>query len=238
MKKLAIGAAACTAIYSAYYAYSKMTAGSTIRKGVKYQSTRGGQTGVSFKNVVMGGLANDKGLFVPETIPEFTQDEIEAMRGMEFYEVAFTIMSKYIGEDDIPAADLKELLSRSYTNFRVKDVTPLVKIGETNVLELFHGPTFAFKDVALQTLGNLFEYFLKQDGGRLTILGATSGDTGSAAISGLSGKKNVNCFITFPEGRVSEIQERQMTTVTDENVHCISIKGTFDDCQDIVKAAF
>jgi len=151
----------------------------------------------------MSGLARDKGLFVPETIPEFTQKEIEGMRKMKFHEVAFTIMSKYIGEEDIPQEDLKKILEKSYTKFRHDDITPLIKVGDDLILELFHGPTFAFKDVALQTLGNLFEYFLQKDGGKLTILGATSGDTGSAAIAGLSGKKNVNCFITFPEGRVS-----------------------------------
>ena len=118
--------------------------------------------------------------------------------------------------------------------------SPLLKVGDHYVLELFHGPTFAFKDVALQMLGGFFEYFLKKghNGGRLAVLGATSGDTGSAAISGLRGKEGVDCVILYPKGRVSEIQERQMTTILDDNIHCVQIEGTFDDCQDLVKLAF
>ncbi|CAM9776755.1 unnamed protein product, partial [Laminaria digitata] len=162
---------------------------------------------------------------------------------LSFPELAHKVMSKYISEEEVPSADLLDLCKRSTVNFRTEEVTPVVRVGETWVLELFHGPTFAFKDVALQFLGNLFEYFLlrrraKGEEAGLTILGATSGDTGSAAIYGLRGKEHVNCFIMFPEGRVSEIQERQMTTVPDPNIHCVSVEGSFDDCQDIVKAAF
>ena len=152
-------------------------------------------------------------------------------------------MSKYISTDEISSEELAGLTKKSAANFRAADVTPLVKVGDSWVLELFHGPTFAFKDVALQFLGNLFEFFLERrrargEEARLTILGATSGDTGSAAIYGLRGKKYVECFIMFPEGRVSDIQERQMTTVLDENIHNVAVWGTFDDCQALVKAAF
>lgn len=160
---------------------------------------------------------------------------------MTFPELAFAVISRYVGEEDIPATQLKEIIDRSYSTFRTPDVSPLKQLGSAWILELFHGPTFAFKDVALQLLGNLFEYFLsKRTGadGHLTILGATSGDTGSAAIYGLRGKANVRCFILYPKGRTSAIQERQMTTVPDANVQCIAVEGTFDDCQNIVKAAF
>eukprot|EP00752_Nemacystus_decipiens_P018551 g16631.t1 len=208
-----------------------------------YCSTRGGAKGVSFEDVVLGGLAEDRGLYVPEELPTVSTEELAEWRKLTFPELAFSVMSKYISTDEIPSDDLLDLCKRSAVNFRSKDVTPVVRVGEAWVLELFHGPTFAFKDVALQFLGNLFEYFLlrrraKGEEAGLTILGATSGDTGSAAIYGLRGKAHVNCFIMFPEGRVSEIQERQMTTVPDQNIHCVSIEGSFDDCQDIVKAAF
>ena len=163
------------------------------------------------------------------------------MKNMKFDQLAFAIMSKYIPTKEIPSADLRSLIARSVTAFRDPEVTPVIKTGNFWTLELFHGPTFAFKDVALQFLGNLFEYFIAKKEGedqRLTIMGATSGDTGSAAIYGLRGKKGVNCFIHYPKGRVSKIQEQQMTTVQDSNIHCVRVEGTFDDCQDIVKGAF
>ena len=207
---------------------------------ILYRSTRGKQNGLRFEDVVLGGLATDKGLFVPEKIPIMTMEEIEKMRGMSYVDLAYTVISRYVGPEDVPADKLKDIVQRSFATFRTPEVTPVVKLSDVWVLELFHGPTFAFKDVALQFLGNLFEHFLTngaiQD--RITILGATSGDTGSAAIHGLRGKKNVNCFIMYPKGKVTEVQERQMTTIPDKNVHCISIDGNFDDCQAIVKAAF
>jgi threonine synthase len=165
------------------------------------------------------------------------------MRHLSFADLAFTIISKYISSDEIPSLDLKKIVRKSFSTFRhegitqrlfvdvflhthVADVTPTLKLSNFWVLELFHGPTFAFKDVALQFLGNLFEYFLTRGKyqNSITILGATSGDTGSAAIHGLRGKKNVNCFIMYPDGKVTDIQERQMTTIPDPNVHCINIK--------------
>ncbi|CAM9302112.1 unnamed protein product [Heterosigma akashiwo] len=207
----------------------------------KYKSTRGGQKGVGFEETVMTGLARDKGLFVPEDVPFLGMEKIEQWRALPFADLAFEIMKCYISPAEIPHEDLKDLVYRSTVNFRSDEVTPVREVGPGApfFLELFHGPTFAFKDVALQFLGNLFEYFLgRKPGAKLTIMGATSGDTGSAAIYGLRGKKNVNCFILFPTGKVSPIQERQMTTVPDANVHCVSLAGTFDDAQDIVKASF
>ncbi|CAM9711040.1 unnamed protein product [Chrysoparadoxa australica] len=210
---------------------------------VTYCSTRGGEKGVSFEDVVLGGLAPDKGLYVPEQLPKVSLEEIEKWRTLDFADLAHKVMSQFISPEEVPSEDLERLLHASTSNFRDADVTPLVKVGNVWVLELFHGPTFAFKDVALQFLGNLFEFFLlrrraRGEEARMTVLGATSGDTGSAAIYGLRGKKHVDCFIMFPTGRVSEIQERQMTTVPDENIHCLSIEGTFDDCQAIVKGSF
>jgi len=161
-------------------------------------------------------------------------------RGLNFQELAYEVMKLYVPETEIPEADLKDIINRSYSTFRSPDITPVVPLDDKlAVLELFHGPTFAFKDVALQFLGNLFEYLLAQRNIELmTVLGATSGDTGSSAIHGLRGKKGVQCFILFPDGRTSPIQERQMTTVLDENIHNIALQGNFDDAQNIVKALF
>lgn len=163
-------------------------------------------------------------------------------QNLSFEDLAFEIFSLYVSPSEIPAADLKELIRKSYLTFRAQDRTPVVTLDEqknVHLLELFHGPTFAFKDVALQFLGNLFEYFLvrrnkgKAEGEKehLTVIGATSGDTGSAAIYGLRGKKDVSVFIMHPRGKVSPVQEAQMTTVLDANVHNLAVEGTFDDCQ-------
>ena len=207
---------------------------------IKYKSTRGSEAGLRFEEVVLGGLAIDKGLYVPETIPNFTQREIEQLRYKSYPDLAYEVVSKFVGPDEVPTDILKDILYRSFATFRSEEVTPSIKLDDMYVLELFHGPTFAFKDVALQFLGNIFEYFLIR--GKIqksiTILGATSGDTGSAAIHGLRGKKNVNCFIMYPTGKVTDIQERQMTSILDQNVQCMSVSGDFDDCQAIVKAAF
>lgn len=188
----------------------------------------------------MRGLAHDKGLFVPDSLPTVTKEEIESWRCLSYADLAVEVISKFVGEDQVPRANLEDIVKRGCAAFRSDEVTPVVDIGGHAVLELFHGPTFAFKDVALQMLGNFFEYFLAtgSNGGRLAVLGATSGDTGSAAIYGLRGKKGIDCIILYPRGRVSEIQERQMSTVPDANIHCVSVEGTFDDCQDLVKASF
>lgn len=204
---------------------------------IKYSSTRGGAHGLSFEQAVFEGLAPDGGLMIPDAIPDVSTT-YKSWSKLKFDELAFEITRLYCGEDEIPTSDLRELMQRSYKTFSHSDVVPSVKVGDLYIMELFHGPTFAFKDVALQALGNLYEYFLKRSKRRLTVLGATSGDTGGAAIYGMRGKENVKCFILFPEGRVSKIQQQQMTSVLDDNVHCIAVKGTFDDCQDIVKDLF
>jgi threonine synthase len=211
-------------------------------KSVTYSSTRGcpSQKSISFRTAVMRGLAHDRGLFVPDSFPTVTKEELESWRGMSYPDLAVEVIGKFVKDDEVPRDVLKGIVTRSCKAFRSEEVTPLVKVDGHYVLELFHGPTFAFKDVALQMLGNFFEYFLStgSNGGRLAVLGATSGDTGSAAIYGLRGKKGVDCVILYPKGRVSEIQERQMATVADDNIHCVAVEGTFDDCQDIVKASF
>jgi len=215
---------------------------STDKKSVTYSSTRGLKTqqNLSFRDVVMTGLAHDRGLFVPDSLPKVSMDELEKWRAFSYSELAATVISKFVSDDQVPREKLEDIVKRSCAAFRVDDVTPVIDVNGHAILELFHGPTFAFKDVALQMLGNFFEYFLEtgSNGGRLAVLGATSGDTGSAAIYGLRGKKGVDCIILYPHGRVSEIQERQMTTVQDSNIHCVSVDGTFDDCQDLVKASF
>lgn len=199
--------------------------------------------------MVLKGLASDGGLFIPEEIPSLPSDWSSSWAKCSFEELAFNIFSLYISHSEIPSEDLKRIIHTSYSTFRAEEITPLVTLDQKqnlHLLELFHGPTFAFKDVALQFVGNLFEYFLvrrnkeKTGSGRehLTVVGATSGDTGSAAIYGLRGKKDVSVFIMHPKGKISPIQEAQMTTVPDENVHNLAVDGTFDDCQDFVKALF
>ncbi|KAK3944549.1 tryptophan synthase beta subunit-like PLP-dependent enzyme [Diplogelasinospora grovesii] len=211
-----------------------------------YLSTRGEESGLSFEEVVLKGLASDGGLYIPESIPDI-HDQLEQWKDLPFAELAYNVLSLYISPSEIPAEDLKDIINRSYSTFRVPEITPLVRLqGNIHLLELFHGPTFAFKDVALQFLGNLFEYFLVRrnegkegrDRYHLTVVGATSGDTGSAAIYGLRGKQDVSVFMLHPKGRVSPIQELQMTTVLDPNVHNLAVTGNFDNCQDIVKALF
>jgi len=192
---------------------------------------------MSFEQAVFEGLAPDGGLLVPDNVPDVSKS-FKSWSKMKFDELAFEIASLYCGSNEIPRDDLRKLMQRSYETFAHSEVVPTLKVNDFYIMELFHGPTFAFKDVALQALGNLYEYFLKRNGKRLTVLGATSGDTGGAAIYGMRGKENVECFILFPEGRVSHIQQQQMTSVMDSNVHCVAVKGTFDDCQDIVKDLF
>jgi len=203
---------------------------------MKYISTRGGIEPISFKDAIMMGLATDGGLLLPESYPSFSRATIESWRTLPYQELAFNVIAPFA--DDIPPADLRALIDRSYATFTHPEITPVVHKDGVHILELFHGPTFAFKDVALQLLGNIFEYLLKERGEKMNIVGATSGDTGSAAIYGVRGKENINIFILHPHGRTSKIQALQMTTVTDANVFNIAVNGTFDDCQNIVKQLF
>ncbi|MDF2953488.1 MAG: Threonine synthase [Thermodesulfobacterium sp.] len=203
---------------------------------MKYVSTRGGMEKIDFKITVFEGLAPDGGLIVPESIPELPESEIEKLKRLSYQELALEIFKYYVS--DIKEQDLRTLIKEAYKNFRAKDITPVVKAGDIYILELFHGPTWAFKDIALQFLGVLFEKLLLETGKKINILGATSGDTGSAAIYGVKGKKNIAIFILHPYKKVSEVQALMMTTVTDPNVYNLAIEGTFDDCQAIVKSIF
>ena len=202
-----------------------------------YISTRGGVAPVSFSQAVMMGLGTDGGLLLPAYFPQIDADTLRRWAGLPFRELAVEVMLPFVAED-LSREELTDLVQRSYAGFGHSEVTPLVEAGEVRILELFHGPTAAFKDVALQFLGNLFELLLERSGEHLNILGATSGDTGSAAIYGVRGQKRIDIFILHPHKRVSPIQERQMTTVLDDNVHNIAIRGTFDDGQRIVKQLF
>ncbi len=168
---------------------------------MRYLSTRGQVRGIPFKQAVMMGLAEDGGLLLPESIPQLSPGDWRALASLAYPELAFQVLARFI--DDIPAADLKALVDRSYATFTHPEVTPVVRQGDVHILELFHGPTLAFKDVALQLLGNLFEYLLEESGEQLNIVGATSGDTGSAAIYGVRGKRGINIFILHPQGKVS-----------------------------------
>ena len=183
----------------------------------------------------MMGLATDGGLLIPHEIPE-VKDKLGSWTSLTFQELATNIMAEYI--DDIPVEDLTILVNKSFARFDHEKITPVVQVSDFHVLELFHGPTLAFKDIALQFLGNVFEYILDGQRGRLNILGATSGDTGSAAIEAMRGKSNINIFILFPEGKTSPVQEAQMTTVLDANVFNIAVEGSFDDCQSLMKTIF
>ncbi|MEA2110315.1 MAG: threonine synthase, partial [Pseudomonadota bacterium] len=204
---------------------------------MKYISTRGGIEPVNFADAVMMGLATDGGLLLPETLPCFSKNDIERFRNLTYQELALNIFHPYVGNDISPKV-LENLITQSYSTFNHPGVAPLVKRGDIYILELFHGQTLAFKDIALQFLGNLFAWILAERGEILNILGATSGDTGSAAIYGVRGKDHINIFIIHPHGKVSPVQEKQMTSVLDHNVFNIAVKGTFDDGQRIVKEIF
>ncbi|NLF93088.1 MAG: threonine synthase, partial [Oligosphaeraceae bacterium] len=203
----------------------------------QYISTRGGISGVDFLSAVMMGLADDGGLLLPAALPDY-RPHLPSWRNLSYLDLAVAVMQPFIGTA-LPENDLRSLLQRSYNAFTDPAVVPVKPLSPGLYLaELFHGPTLAFKDIALQFLGHLFEYILEHRGGRLNILGATSGDTGSAAIHGVRGKAGINIFIMYPEGRVSPLQERQMATVPDSNVHCLALRGTFDDCQRVLKEVF
>lgn len=205
---------------------------------MKYVSTRGNVSEIGFIDTVLMGLATDGGLLVPEKVPQIPAEKLEAMANLTFQELAFEIFSYYT-DGEIPENELKELIAKSYATFRSPEVTPIQKMKENMyLLELFHGPTFAFKDVALQFLGNLYSYVAKKTGETIHILGATSGDTGASAIEGVRGKEGIRICILHPYGKVSKVQELQMTTVHDQSVLNLAIRGTFDDGQRIIKELF
>jgi threonine synthase len=205
---------------------------------MRYVSTRGAAPTLDFRGVTLAGLASDGGLYVPEVWPTLTQGEIAALEGLSYVETAARVMAPFVG-DSLSEDELRSLCTQAYGRFSHAAVTPLKQLDHRHwVLELFHGPTLAFKDVALQLLGLLFEKFLTGTDAHLTIVGATSGDTGSAAIDAVAGRNGIDIFMLHPKGRVSEVQRRQMTTVLAPNVHNIAIEGSFDDAQAMVKAMF
>ncbi|MBT4183240.1 MAG: threonine synthase [Nitrosomonadales bacterium] len=211
---------------------------------MKYISTRGCSPKLAFSEVLLGGLAPDGGLYLPEHYPKFTNDELNKMRGMTYQDLAFYIFEKFI--DDIPSNDLKEIVNKTYSadifsfareEQKAEDITPTLKLkNNLFLLSLSNGPTLAFKDIAMQFLGNIFEYVLEKKGKTLNILGATSGDTGPAAEYAMKGKKGIKVFMLSPHGTMSPFQAAQMYSLQDSNILNIAIKGVFDDCQDIVKA--
>ncbi len=205
---------------------------------MKYISTRGQAPELDFDDVVLTGLARDGGLYVPKVWPEFSPEEIRSWKDLTYAELAAKVMAPFV-EGCLSEQDLSALTRDTYASFDHADVAPLVKLADGEyMLELFHGPTLAFKDYALQFLGRLFDHILKKRGQSITIAGATSGDTGSAAIEACRDRDAIEIFILHPEGKVSEVQRRQMTTVMSDNVHNIALKGTFDDCQNTIKALF
>ena len=205
---------------------------------MRYISTRGTAPVLTFEQAMLTGLARDGGLYLPETIPTLSTAEIEGMRGQSYEEVAFTVMRPFIG-DTFTDDEFRVLIAKAYAGFGHAARAPLVQLASNHfLLELFHGPTLAFKDFAMQLIGQMFQAALGRSGDRVTIVGATSGDTGSAAIEAFRGIENVDIFILFPHGRVSEVQRRQMTTPTEANVHAIAVDGDFDDCQAAVKDMF
>jgi len=205
---------------------------------MRYISTRGAAPSLDFQGVTLAGLASDGGLYVPESWPRFSHDQIAALAGLTYVETAVRVCAPFVG-DALTEDELRRILTTAYASFSHAAIAPLVQLDERHwLLELFHGPTLAFKDVAMQALGRLFETFLGRTGGHVTIIGATSGDTGSAAIDALAGRAGVEVFMLHPKGRVSDVQRRQMTTVLAPNIHNIAIEGNFDDAQALVKAMF
>jgi threonine synthase len=215
-------------------------AGIGVEKGfaVRYISTRGSAPALDFADAMLTGLARDGGLYVPESWPRFSADDIAAMAGLDYAEVAYRVTRPFIG-DALDAGTTRAIVEETYAVFTHAAVAPLKELAPNHwLMELFHGPTLAFKDYAMQLLGNLFNHVLAARGRRVTIVGATSGDTGSAAIEACRGREAIDIFILFPNGRVSDVQRRQMTTVDAANVHAIAVEGTFDDCQALLKDMF
>ena len=205
---------------------------------LQYLSTRGQAPTLDFEGVLLAGLAKDGGLYLPQALPHFSAAELHAMRGMSYAELATTVIAPFV-EGSIDRDTLEGLVSDAYRDFRHQATAPVIQLDHDQwLLELFHGPTLAFKDFALQLLGRLLDHVLSRRGEKVVIMGATSGDTGSAAIEGCRHCEHVDIFILYPDGRVSEVQRRQMTTVAGANIHNVAIRGNFDDCQALVKASF
>ncbi|MFZ1727597.1 MAG: threonine synthase, partial [Albidovulum sp.] len=205
---------------------------------MRYVSTRGQAPVLNFGDAMLTGLARDGGLYVPEAVPTMTADEIAGLAGLSYEDAAFRVMRPFVG-DSFSDAEFRAAIAAAYAGFGHAARAPLVQLAPNHfLLELFHGPTLAFKDFAMQLIGQLFQIALARDGRRVTIVGATSGDTGSAAIEAFRGLANVDVFILYPHGRVSEVQRRQMTTPSEANVHALAVDGDFDDCQNRLKDMF
>ena len=204
---------------------------------MEYISTRNIQKIFSFKDVFLKSLASDGGLFVPKKIPLYNSQELEKLRNLSYNELARKIILKFCS-DEFNETEIKDLVNDSYKNFRVKDVVTIKKLGKINLLELFHGPTLAFKDIAMQVIGNMYEKILKKNNLKINIVVATSGDTGAAAISAIRDRKNMKIFVLHPDNKISEVQRKFMTTVNSDNVFNIALAGNFDECQKFVKLMF
>ena len=207
-------------------------------ESLKYISTRGYQEKLEFHDVIFEGLAPDGGLYIPETWPRLDNDTIKSFNKKTYQEIAFSIISPYV-DKSLPSQNLKTIINKAYSEFDNSEITPISKLNDNYyLLELYHGPTFSFKDVAMQFIGQLMSYYFNQDNKYINILGATSGDTGSAAIEGFKNIKSSKIFILHPYNKISEVQRKFMTTIKSDNVHNIAIKGSFDDCQIIIKEIF
>ena len=204
---------------------------------MNYVSTRNSSNSFKFKDVFIKGLADDGGLFIPKSLHKYEQKDLLEFKNLEYTELAKKIIYPFIG-DFMSENDLNKIIDKSYSVFRKKNVVDLIKIGDRSILELFHGPTLAFKDVAMQLLGGFYEYYLSNHNEKINIVVATSGDTGAAAIDAIKGKDNINIFVLHPNNRISKVQRRLMTTGKEKNVFNIAIEGNFDDCQNLVKAMF
>jgi len=202
-----------------------------------YVSTRNSSNIFKFKDVFIKGLADDGGLFIPKSIQKYKKNDLLEFKNLEYKELAKKIIHPFIG-DFMSENDLSKIIDKSYSAFRKKNVVDLIEVGDRSILELFHGPTLAFKDIAMQLLGNFYEYYLNNENEKINIVVATSGDTGAAAIDAIKGKDNVNIFVLHPNNRVSPVQRKLMTTGKEKNVFNIAVDGNFDDCQNLVKAMF
>ncbi|MDA9862116.1 threonine synthase [Candidatus Pelagibacter sp.] len=204
---------------------------------MKYISTRNNSKEYSFEDVFIKGLADDGGLFIPKEVKKYSTKELESLSGLSYQELAKKIIYPYIG-DFMSESELSDIVNKSYSVFRKNNAVALIKVGDVNLLELFHGPTLAFKDIAMQLLGNFYEHYLKKNNKNINVIVATSGDTGAAAIDAIKGKKNMNIFVLHPHNKVSLVQRKLMSTVKEKNVFNIAIEGNFDDCQNLVKSMF
>ena len=204
---------------------------------MNYISTRNNSKKVSFEHVFLKGLSEDGGLFIPEKLIKFDHKKLENLSNLGYRELAFKIIKLFTG-DFINELDLKNLIDKSYESFRDQNVVKINKINKNYLLELYHGPTLAFKDIAMQLIGNFYEYYLQKNNRKINIIVATSGDTGAAAIDAIRGKKNINIFVLHPHNKISSVQRKLMTTIEDNNVFNLAVDGNFDDCQNLVKSMF